>query len=151
MHGLYTKEQRRKMTKINGKDKGYTCTMGILDMDGFRTWWLEAKYNNIVIHRFDKSQSDNYTKYLKFLIGLRKKNYDLSYDDMTFYKSDGFIKEKYKKYVTRDDLINAAALVNYNEEYLVNLKNQLEEEKEMFCWHMGIDMDELGKIMVKFR
>ena len=149
MPGSYTREERSGMTKINGRERGYNCFLG-LDIEGNRTWWLEAKFNNVVIHRFDEKQRDNYTKYLKFLIGLRKKNYDISEDDMIFYKSEPFIKEKYKNYVSRNDLINAASLVNYDEDYLVSLKDKDEAEKEMFCWHMGISINELGKIMEKF-
>lgn len=69
---------------------------------------------------------------------------------MIYYKSGGLIKEEYQNRVTRNHLINAAALVNYNEKYLINLNNESPEEKEMFCWHMGISIDELGRIMEKF-
>jgi len=149
MPGLYTVEERKEMIKINGRNRNYSCFLGF-DIDGNRTWWLEAKYNNVVIHRFDEKQKDNYTKYLKFLIGLRKKKYDVSEDDMMFYKSEPFIKEKYKRYVSRNDLIKVASLVNYNEDYLISLKDKDEAEKEMFCWHMGISINELAKIMEKF-
>lgn len=146
MPGLFNKEQRNSFTKIDDHDR---------DNDGSwipygKTWWLEGKHEGNVIHRIEQKEPDNYTKYLKFLIGLRNKNYDVRDEDMIFYKSDPFIIKSFESWVTKKDLIKASKLCDYDENYLNNLKNQTEEEKEMFAWHMGLSMDELKKIMEKF-
>lgn len=145
MSGLFTQQQRIQFTKIDDHDKNYTGFM-----IGFRTWWLEAKKNGVVVHRIDQSEPDNYTKYLKFLIGLRNKGYDVRDEDMVYYKSSPFILSSFESFVSRNDLIKAAALCNYNEQYLVDLKHTSYGDKEMFAWHMGLSMDELNKIMTKF-
>ena len=99
---------------------------------------------------YDKGESDNYTKYLKFIIGLRKKGYDLTYGDMDFFKKSPFYDESYLSWVQRHHVITAASLCNYNEAYLNDLKNKSREEKEMFGWHMGFKESELNKIIAKF-
>ena len=62
MYGLFSRQQREQFIKIDGHARDYTGFF-----IGFRTWWLEAKKNGAVIHRIDKSEKDNYTKYLKDL------------------------------------------------------------------------------------
>ena len=145
MYGLFSRQQREQFIKIDGHARDYTGFF-----IGFRTWWLEAKKNGAVIHRIDESEKDNYTKYLKFLIGLRNKGYDVRDVDMEFYKSEPFIVKRFESFVTRNDLIQAASLCNYDEGYLMSLKNKSEDEKELFAWHMGLTMNELYKIMTKF-
>ena len=145
MQGLFSKQQKEQFTKIDGHARDYSGWM-----IGFRTWWLEAKKNGAVIHRIDESEKDNYTKYLKFLIGLRNKGYDVRDVDMQFYKSEPFIVKSFETFVSRGDLVQAASLCNYNEQYLMNLKNKSYDDKELFAWHMGLNMDELIQIMRKF-
>ena len=145
MPGLFSKEQRKGFTKIDGHDRGYSGWV-----IGFRTWWLEAKKDGDVIHRIDQSEKDNYTKYLKFLIGLRNKGYDVREEDADYYKSDPFIVKSLESLVTKNDLIESSKLCNYDESYLTNLKNKSDDEKELFAWHMGLNMDELNQVIYKF-
>ena len=146
MPGLFTREQRNSFSKITKKDKHYPW----YQLPGFRVWTLEAYDGGTLVHMYDTGESDNYTKYLKFLIGLRNKGYDVRDVDMKFYKSEPFIVKRFESFVSRNDLIQAASLCNYDEVYLMSLKNKSEDEKELFAWHMGLTMDELHKIMTKF-
>ena len=145
MPGLFTKHQREKLIKIDDHGRDYTGFM-----KGFRKWWLEAIKDGSVVHRIDESEKDNYTKYLKFLIGLRHKGYDIRDEDMVFYKSKPFFEKSFECFVTRNDLVRVAALCEYNESYLTSLKNKSDEEKELFAWHMGLNMDELNQVIYKF-
>ena len=146
MPGLFTRDQRKSFSKITKKDKHYPW----YQLPGFRVWTLEAYDGGTLVHRYDKGESDNYTKYLKFIIGLRKKGYDLTYGDMDFFKKSPFYDESYLSWVQRHHVIAAASLCNYNETYLNDLKNKSREEKEMFGWHMGFKESELNKIIAKF-
>ena len=145
MSGLFTKQQREQFTEIDGHARDYEGWM-----IGFRTWWLTAHKDGKVVHRIDQSEKDNYTKYLKFLIGLRNKGYDVREEDMVFYKSEPFIVKSFESFVTKNNLIESSKLCNYNEQYLMDLKNKSQDEKEMFAWHMGLNMNELNQIMRKF-
>lgn len=146
MPGLFTREQRDSFSKITDKKKWHP----FYQLPGFRVWTLEAYDGNDLVHMYDTGESDNYTKYLKFIIGLRKKGYDLTYDDMDFFKKSPFYDESYLSWVQRHHVITAASLCNYNEAYLNDLKNKSREEKEMFGWHMGFKESELNKIIAKF-
>ena len=146
MPGLFTKEQRNSFTKITGKDKHHP----FYQLPGFRVWTLEAYDGGTLVHMYDTGEPDNYTKYLKFIIGLRKKGYDLTYDDMDFFKKSPFYDESYLSWVKRHHVITASALCNYDEAYLNDLKNKSREEKEMFGWHMGFKESELNQIISKF-
>ena len=145
MQGLFTKQYREQLSKIDGHARDYEGWM-----IGFRTWWLTAHKYGKVVHRIDESEKDNYTKYLKFLIGLRNKGYDVREEDMVFYKSEPFIVKSFESFVTKNDLIESSKLCNYNEQYLMDLKNKTQDEKELFAWHMGLNMNELNQIMRKF-
>ena len=145
MNGLFSRQQREQFTKIDGHARDYEGWM-----IGFRTWWLTAHKDGQVVHRIDQSEKDNYTKYLKFLIGLRNKGYDVRDEDMVFYKSEPFIVKSFESFVTKNNLIESSKLCNYNEQYLMDLKNKTLDEKEMFAWHMGLNMNELNQIMRKF-
>ena len=85
-----------------------------------------------------------------YLIGLRKKGYDLTYEDMDYFKESPFYDESYLSWVQRHHVITASALCNYDEAYLNDLKNKSSEEKEMFGWHMGFKESELNQIIEKF-
>ena len=146
MPGLFTKDQRENFTKITDKKKWHPW----YQLPGFRVWTLEAYEGNDLVHMYDTGESDNYTKYLKFLIGLRKKEYDLTYEDMDYFKESPFYDESYLSWVQRHHVITASALCNYNEAYLNDLKNKSSEEKEMFGWHMGFKESELSQIIEKF-
>ena len=141
----FTREERNNMTMINDRDRGYTCWLNI-DVTGNRTWWLEGKHNSFS-YKFSEKQPDNYTKFIKFLIGLRENNYDASEDDWDYYKKYPYILASVESWVTRNHLIAAAALCNYDENFLVNIRNKPEEEVEMFRWHMGLKKSELNYIL----
>ena len=87
MPGLFSREQRDNFTKITDKKKWHP----FYQLPGFRVWTLEAYDVNDLVHMYDTGEPDNYTKYLKFLIGLRKKEYDLTYEDMDYFKKSPFI------------------------------------------------------------
>ena len=147
MPGLFTKQQRDSFTRITDKAKHHPWHQII---PGTRTWTLEAYDGNTLVHMYDTSESDNYTKYLKFIIGLRRKGYDLTYNDMDFFKESPFYDESYLSWVQRHHIIEAAALCNYDGLYLMDLRNKSDEVKEMFGWHMGFKESELNKIIAKF-
>ena len=65
---------------------------------------------------------------------------------MVFYKSEPFIVKSFESFVTKNDLIESSKLCNYNEQYLMDLKNKSQDEKELFAWHMGLNMDELNQL-----
>lgn len=146
MPGLFTREQRDSFTKITDKKKWHPW----YQPRGLRTWTLEAYDGGTLVHMYDTGEPDNYTKYLKFIIGLRKKGYDLTYDDMDFFKKSPFYDESYLSWVQRHHVIAASALCNYDEAYLNDLKNKSREEKEMFGWNMGFKESELNQIIDKF-
>ena len=146
MPGIFTREQRNEFKNITKKDKHHP----FYQLPGFRTWTLEAYYGNNLVHMYDTAEPDNYTKYLKFIIGLRQKGYDLTYADMDFFKQSPFFDESYISWVKRHHIIKAASLCKYDEKYLNNLKNASDEEKEMFGWHMGFNRSEIDRIIAKF-
>ena len=69
---------------------------------------------------------------------------------MDFFKESPFYDESYLSWVQRHHIIEAAALCNYDESYLMDLRNKSDEVKEMFGWHMGFKESELNKIIAKF-
>jgi hypothetical protein len=114
---------------------------------GFRKWLLQAyDTNNNLICEVSDWEENNYLKYIKFLIKLRKEyDYDLTTEQRKYIKSEPFLLPEFIPYITKSHLITIANLSGYNESFLDNIRTKTNEEKYKFAYDIGLENDELDK------
>ena len=130
-------------------------------MINWKTWTLKGyNNNNHLICEVYKSESDNGTKYIKFLNELYDYNYKISSDSISTIRNhpDKFMDEslenmlsdsKKKQYFT--DYCKMAYLkdnnsvrISFNEYDIISMKSKSDYYKSIFCKRLGITMSYLN-------
>ena len=131
-------------------------------MINWKTWTLKGyNNNNHLICEVYKSESDNGTKYIKFLNELYDYNYKISNDSISTIRNhpDKFMDESLekmlndsqkKKYFTQYCELSYLYDNNNNKIYftqndIINMKNIEYEYQLLFCERLGITIDYLKK------
>ena len=134
-------------------------------MIGWKTWTLDGYGNNSHQVSVWKSESDNGTKYIKFLNEMYDKNFKMNSDLISKVRNhrDGFIKESLENSLSTSDrryyfleYCKKAYLhidnryVYFNEDHLRELKNKSEQVKILFCLRIGITLPYLNNKLSLF-
>jgi hypothetical protein len=127
---------------------------------GWKTWTLDAYYNGSCLVHVWESESDNGTKYIKFLNQIYEKNFKTTHNLIYTVRNhpDGFIKESlednlsnsqkkyyFLEYCKMAYLYVEGKKLNFTEQNLIDIKNMSNEVKELFCLRVGITLEYLNK------
>ena len=116
---------------------------------GFRNWTLKGyDENNNLICSVDKTDNNNYKKYVRFIIALQENGYKLRECDRLELKSgkQKFLLTQYLSKVTKEDIYKIGKIIGYTPRDIDNIKNVSEDEKEKFCHLVGFEPYEFERL-----
>ena len=111
-------------------------------MIGFRNWTLTGfDENNNIICSVDKSDNNNYLKYVRFIIALKEKGYKLRECDRLQLKSGekSFLMKKFLSKATKKDFYKIGKIVGFTPQYIDDINNKSDEEKLYFAEIVGLE------------
>ena len=126
---------------------------------GWRTWTLDGYYNGSHLVHVWESETDNGTKYIKFLNQLYENNLKTTNNLISTVRNhpDGFIKESlednlsdsqkkhyFLEYCKMAYLYIEGQKFHFTEQNLIDMKNMSNEIKELFCLRVGITLSYLN-------
>ena len=109
---------------------------------GFRNWTLTGfDEDNKIICSVDKTDNNNYLKYIRFIIALKEKGYKLRECDRLQLKSGekSFLMKKFISKATKKDVYKIGKIAGFSEEYINNIQNASNEEKFYFIEITGLE------------
>lgn len=111
-------------------------------MIGFRNWTLTAfDENNNIICSVDKTDNNNYLKYVRFIVALKEKGYKLRECDRLQLKSGekSFLMKKFISSASKKDFYKIGKIAGFPQEYIDDIKNKTDDEKLYFTEMIGLE------------
>lgn len=112
---------------------------------GFRNWTLTGfDENNKIICSVDKTDNNNYLKYIRFIVALKEKGYKLRECDRLQLKSGekSFLMKKFISKATKKDFYKIGKIIGFSQEYIDDIKNKSDAEKLYFIEMVGLEPNE---------